>query len=612
MRRLQAPAIALLGLAACGPGGPFRLTGGDNDPDALRAALESRAPVSGEILNSSGAPIAVIASDSELALVELSTGKTRWKVPAKIASRVAIGGDFAVALEGGKLVARDLTSGEVRWRSGGSGDLLGVTADRTGVYATWKSGKTWKVVGLSGDSGSERWSAEASGRVGAPAAGRGLVFVPFLSQWLALLDAGSGALKTRVRGVDEEISFALTDARQAYFGSKQGVFLLDARAASGRRGQATYGTVKLPKVLDDMSYAADAYDANQAHYGAMDRRRIVWRGSARGAQLAFDNGAVVLHWFRYLFSVDPATNKIAWAYSHPRVDLVSVAHLGPAIVGAAADGSVIALDPKTGAPLGKPIPVKLAGRAIGASFDADGWAPGGSGAAPPSLAAVLGSIANDRDARFQPIKQYAVEALAEVPEPRATAELLELANGGGQLAEIAARALVKRADPAAVPMLLARLAAQYDHVAGTRPACVQICSLALAGMPPDAVPVAERGALIRNLLAHFESPATDLAGLEAVALALAKHGAAGAQRQFRTFLRLYRADPEIAGMPLLVRTVADAVARSGRAGVKVLESIAAEANTDPDIASEIQRALEAARQPAKPKPGKTPKAETPG
>lgn len=596
--------VALLA-AACGPGGPFRLTGGDNDPDALKAALEGRAPVAGELINSGGAPIAIIATDSELALVELATGKTRWKVPARVASRVAIGGEIAVALEGNELVARELGSGAVRWRSGGSGDLLGVAADRTGVYATWKSGKTWKVEALSA-SGSERWSAEASGRVGAPAAGRGLVFVPFLSQWLALLDAKTGKLETRVRGVDEEIAFAHTDARHAYFGSKQGVFLLDDRAASGRRGQATYGTVSLPRVLDDLTFAPDAYETTQAAYGALDRRRIVWRASARGAQLAFDNDSVVLHWFRYLFAVNPATNKIAWAYSHPRVDLVTVAHLGEAIAGVAADGAVIAVEPTSGALMGKPIAVKLSGRAIGATFDADGWSPGAVSGAAPSLAGVLGSIANDRDARFAPIKKYAVEALAGVADPRATSELLELANGGGDLAELAAKALVKRADPAAIPMLLTRLAAQYDHVAGTRPACVQICSQALAGMSVDAVPIAERPALIRNLLAHFDSPATDLAGLEAVAMALAKHGAAGAQTRFRAFLRMYRADPQIADVPLLVRTVADAVAGSGKAGLAVLAEIAAEPDTDPGFAAELSRAIDAIKQPA-PEPQAEPK-----
>jgi outer membrane protein assembly factor BamB len=599
--------IALVVLSGCGPSGPFRLTGGDNDPGALEVALNARAPVSGEIVNASAAPISVIASDSELALVELATGKTRWKVPAKVASRVAVGGDFAVALEGKELVGRDLATGQVRWRSGGSGELLGVAADRTGVYATWKSGKTWRVVALAGSSGSERWSAESSGRVGAPAAGRGLVLVPFLSQWLALLDAGSGELETRVRGIDEEISFAHTDARDAYFGSDRGVFLLDARAASGRRDQATYGAVTLPEVFSDLAFAADAYDPGQAGYGARDRRRILWHGSARGADLEFDHGAVVLHWFRYLFAIDPASAELRWAYSHPRIDLVKVAHLGTAIAAVVADGSVIALDPKTGATVGKPIAVKLAGGAIGATFDADGWTPPGAAGEPPSLAAVLGGIASDRDARFALIKGYAVSALAGVAEPRATAELLEIANGGGALAEAAAQALVKRADPAAVPMLLSRLAARYDHVAGTRPACVQICSLALAGMPIDAVPVSDRPALIRSLLAHFDSPATGAEALEAVTLALARHGAAGAQSRFREFLRLYRADPEIAEMPLMVRSMAAAVAASGKAGIEVLESVAAAANTEPAIAAEVQQAIDAVKQPpAEPAPGPEP------
>ena len=92
-------------------------------------------------------------------------------------------------------------------------------------------------------------------------------------------------------------------------------------------------------------------------------------------KLAGDTYAV--HYFRYMFGFD-LNGKLAWAYSHPRVQLVASDHTGAAIVGVSANGELVALDPKTGAVrwrqslgLGQPV--------LGATFDADGWTPRGDG-----------------------------------------------------------------------------------------------------------------------------------------------------------------------------------------------------------------------------------------
>src|SRR5690606_20816383 len=110
-----------------------------------------------------------------------------------------------------------------------------VTEDKDGPRPVWY------LIALDGKTGSELWRASAPGKLGAPTAHGGLVFSPFLKQWLAILDARTGKQVARIRGIDEEITFVRAAGGEVYYGSRAGVFRLDPRAASGRRDDSTYG-----------------------------------------------------------------------------------------------------------------------------------------------------------------------------------------------------------------------------------------------------------------------------------------------------------------------------------------------------------------------------------
>ena len=200
---------------------------------------------------------------------------------------MVISRDVVVGREGGKLVARDLSTGAVKWSKGPRGELVGLAADATGVFVTTTTGKKWTITALDANSGSQRWSASAGGVLGAPAASRGVVLVPFLNQWLAILDAKSGKSLTRVRSVDDEIEFVRTMGNDIFFGSKTGVFLLDVRAANGSRAQSTYGAATVPPVFANLAYARDAYDKKQASYTALDQRELLWGAGRTGDALGF-------------------------------------------------------------------------------------------------------------------------------------------------------------------------------------------------------------------------------------------------------------------------------------------------------------------------------------
>ena len=189
---------------------------------------------------------------------------------ADVQSRIWVGGDFILALEGKQLVARDQKTGSPRWKIGIQGEFVGAAADRDRAYVTSHDGGKWVIAGLDASSGKELWRAPSDGELGAPSAQGGVVFSPFLRQWLYLVDGASGQQLARLRGIDEQISMVRVTSRTTFFGSRQGVFALDARAASGKRSDATYGQVKVPPQLDRTSYGIDLYEVKDGKIALKD------------------------------------------------------------------------------------------------------------------------------------------------------------------------------------------------------------------------------------------------------------------------------------------------------------------------------------------------------
>ncbi len=346
---------------------------------------------------------AVGGAAKKLVAFDAGAGAALWTVDADVQSRVAVGGELVVAKRGRRHRRAQ------RWPTAASapswplaGELVGVTTDGERVYVVVQAGTgpkpVWSLIAYSGD-GSQLWQNDSPGALGAPVAQGGLVLSPFLKQWLAVLDARTGAQLTRVRGLDEEISELRVTATAAFFGSKAGVFRLDDKAATGSRAGATYGTVTLPKELATADYGHDAFDPVQAGYSAFDRRRILWRADPTAdGPFRWSGELIAVHFFRFVFGLTPA-GEFRWAYSHPRVELVASEHAGPVIVAVAGDGTLVALDAATGA-VRASAKLEVGGPVLGATIDCDGWAPSDAGEAPSTVTA-LATIARDRDARFE-------------------------------------------------------------------------------------------------------------------------------------------------------------------------------------------------------------------
>jgi len=267
--------LALVALTACGHG-VFRLSADENNAYALDETLAKRKlPAQPSPVNSFGSPRVFVVANQVLLAYDLAGGRELCRVGADVRSRIAVGGDFIVAQEGNDLVARDGFRGTRRWKADIAGSLVGVAADRERAYAVTKDGGTYRIAAYDGSSGSQLWSDESSGALGGPEAHGGVVYVPFFSQWLAILDGKTGAQLTRIRGIDEQITMLRVTSTVAYYGSKLGVFRLDHRSATGRRADATYGKVPIPPQLDRTTYGHDTYNPIQTKIGRASCRERV-------------------------------------------------------------------------------------------------------------------------------------------------------------------------------------------------------------------------------------------------------------------------------------------------------------------------------------------------
>jgi outer membrane protein assembly factor BamB len=600
-------AAGALALAACGGSGAFGLTSDDNNPAKLAEAFAKvEAPPAGTPTNKTGKPLAFLIArpnkkkgvGKRLIAYDLQAKKELWTVESDVSSKVVVGTNFVAHREGDRsLVARDVATGKKLWSIGVGAGFVGVAADTSQVYYVNadKSGAkpVWYLAALSGASGEELWRAEAPGQLGVPAARGGLVFSPFLKQWLAILDADTGEQLTRIRGIDEEISFVRTTKEQVYFGSKLGVFLLDERAASGKRAQSTYGSAKLPEFVR-AHYYWDAFDPVQAGYSAYDRNRILWRGKAEGDKLAFADGKVVVHTYRFFFGFDADDGTLAWAYNHPRVDVIGSAHLGQSIGFASMFGEIGALDPATGKRTYK---AKVDARLLGATFDAEGWAPSepGAGDGSQSTVAALASIARDRDARYNDVKRFAIAALASMPGEDVSRDLLALIQDPRtppKIYEKAVESLVARKDPKGVPYLVAALSVKHDFIEGSKPKAVGVAARALAAMDGDALSKADRDAAVQALLAQLRAPETSMANLVAVVRALASIGGGGEIQPLRTFLLVYRTAPSMGSQVAVMSATIDALLAGGGAAERELVAfVAADPRTQQAVAEYASRAL---------------------
>ncbi len=604
---------------------PFSLHTQDNDLRTLKPTLSrlQQAPESHAPKNGSGhAMVYVFAgperrgpkeaappTEVEKTLIgyDLTDGKQVFAVPADVRSRFAVAKGAIFHREGsGELVLRDAQTGAVRARVAlPSGETLaGLTADDSQVYYVTRAkvnGENRSYVTALSLAGERRWRLPAQGSIGAPAASAGLLALPYSYQDVVVLDARTGAELTRVRQKDEQIGFVRPAAKGFYYGvGSEGVALLDERSVAGERKEISYLSPKLgERVRVFLNF--DGYRVEQTDFSAFDRNRLLWDADVEGGKLRFRDGQAVLHSYRFFFAVDTDKGGVKWAYAQPRQNLMASDMNDQVVLYAAQDGELGALARTSGVKLvNQRLQLKPGQQVLGASFDAEGFAP------PPNATAqatpvleVLRGIIFDRDSSFLSVKTFAVQALGGVPGKEATAELIRVVTAEGmpqQISRAAGDVLVQRKEPEVAGQLVAALKQSYDFLEDRRPRGLDTLARAAAAVGAnEAVPV---------LAQRLNDPSTPAAALKDIVAALVQLGGKDAVMPLRQTLLVYRSDPMFASDAAALQRAGEGLLKLGGENERrTLQFVAMEPRTLPALAGHFSKLLvDTAQRAPVPKP----------
>ena len=577
----------------------------DNHLGDLKAALaDFSAPGEAGPINSTGRSLAFILTGSPTRILafDLATYSLLWSAPAQVTSKIIVGRRLIFYRSGSKarqtLEARQISDGRVAW----SHDLLdgnqviGMTTDGEDVYYVTENakpdpgGSVAFLVALSGTNGNKRWIRSSSGRLGAPAARNGRVFLPFRSQSLAVVDATQGRELARIRSNDETLSWVRSSKSGIQFGGTNGVYALDEKAVSGTRKRSSFiSTAQLPLSVQAAAWW-DGYNPDLIHYSAFDKNRLLWEMSDQGQ--GFKSNRLIVSHYRFLFAFDTAPSlkkqaPLLWAYHLPRHDIVSSTVTGDALVLVTATGDILILDARVGLPvLHKELKVPV----VGASFDAEGLrltaAPTPS-SAEKNLQQSLSRILADPDRRFDTIKLFSIEQLGRLPGLGIAEDLVKIVTQEGIDSRIYERAgdiLVARHDREAIPLYLQTLKSHYSFVEGTRGKAVDIMARALGDLKaPEAV---------RPLLLHLADHETPFPAVAAIVKALVAIGDPSVVEPFRDFLLTYRCDPDFDEMPAVLQLVAKTLlVLGGKNELPLLKYVENDGNTLQSLRDYLGKAL---------------------
>jgi hypothetical protein len=190
------------------------------------------------------------------------------------------------------------------------------------------------------------------------------------------------------------------------------------------------------------------------------------------------------------------------------------------------------LRPQDGAPLAQ---MQLPDRLTSAHIEAASPTATGAAAAAPQLRLQLRALAQDSDARLLPSRRLAVSALAALPDPEATRDLLDVytqPSAPEELRTHVARGLAERRTGS--QYLLDALAGDYDFLDGTP-------APPLKAIVPGLVTNGEVRAVPR-LVDRLFDPDTRVSELNLLVQGIATLGGKEAHKPLAEFFALYHAD----------------------------------------------------------------------
>jgi hypothetical protein len=262
----------------------------------------------------------------------------------------------------------------------------------------------------------------------------------------------------------------------------------------------------------------------------------------------------------------------------------------------AANGQVVALDPKTGGVMFEKAS-GITGNVLGATFDADGWAPPMPQSEPIETAQALIAIARDRDARFDKVKELAVTSLAKQQGADVTKELLALLADNRvsqRIKDQATEVLVARKDPASLAVLVGQLSTHDDFLAKTEALSLGSVAKAISGLGGSKLDPSEVKVALAALRSHLDAGTTQTPDLVNVIQAMAAIGEGSERIALASHMLLYHADDDLGADPSWAKSITAALyTHGGPAEHEMLRQVAADPRTKEPLAAAIKDALAA-------------------
>jgi outer membrane protein assembly factor BamB len=514
-------------------------------------------------------------------------GGAKWTFAHPLDARPVVAGSVVVVSGGGEVLALDAHTGGVIWRRPTGGiPMLGAGDDGSVTVVTFKrtGGVGSSLLGVTHD-GQVVSQIETDKSLGTPAVLGHLAFVPWVGQYVSVLDLGSGDEIARVT-LREQTTRAWTQAGSLWFG--QGAFVrFDAHIRDASKGQATKVALPARELPGTPVIVPAGSEPVYPVASASDKVHLYARpqGTEAGAAISDD------HWyatyFRLAMGFGSSQGKLGWVHLHGS-DFIGGAAASGGLLLCDEQGKVTTLDAKTGAvvseaDVGEPL------KACVVSVDAQ-RVNGGGADAKPFVQQVADAVTSD-DAQLVVAQRLLLRELSTMEDETATKTLVDLASDPRTSPDMlpdARAALANRRNGAS--FMEAALARHYDFLKDVlRPPPVGPIAQALGAMKETGA-----GALLAS---HLLDPADTVDDVKQAAAALAVVAGPDQLPTLRQFFGMYRAratDDDLAA----------AVVSVGQALIALNDgAVVAEAAKDADtveFAKERLQALASAMPPAPP------------
>jgi outer membrane protein assembly factor BamB len=625
LRSRWAALALVLGLAACaGTPSAFATRYTDNDEPALRELMRQ---AEAGATRSTPAIAAGVSSAGNLFAYDLGAKRVLWQVAAHSQFAPLLAGNAIVIQEAGRIVGLDVKTGTPRFQFDTGGmQLVGAdgVADRAVITLTSGQGTFAKSRVVFVNGATREWTHTLAFPVGVPALTGEIVLVPWSNQYLSGLYVKSGDEFARLRVREGVISHAFVSRGHVFVGSQHGIALLTQELLLGNLASGPHYEPPAEELPGRPAFLRDAYAAAPLPTpdSANSRVRLSWESdltAARQLGLAGDN--LYLIFYRFVFALDPRSLQLRWVHTND-VDLVGARAQTDGIVIADARGALSYLSASSGTPLWRE---QNGPPSVALEFPSEQSAIGAAatGAVPKvDLRRQLAQAAEDPDSRLVPVRLLAVQLLAKLADPGATADLLTLCEDDRTTVAIrkaACNALRERS--VGNEHVLRALERHGSYLAATSaPPVGALAKAATAQKETRAAPL---------LIAHLKDPNTPTQGLPEVVQALGELGDVSAVQPLSQFLLLYHADPVdehlaralaqvpaallrlqgVAARELLARIAEDplgAESARGAAQQAIAKIDELPKGTETDQAAAAQLAAAAAAEPAAPEAPKAP------